>query len=47
MVVHDFYILGTCGGLSEADPELPVNPNAVLALSVILQGLEAIPGRHP
>lgn len=47
MVVDDLYIRGCAGGLAEADPELIVYPDAVLARSVAAQGLEPIPGRDP
>jgi hypothetical protein len=47
VVIDDLYIRGPPGRPAEADPELIVYPDAVLAGSVAAQGLETIPGRNP
>src|SRR4051812_23936000 len=47
MVVHDFDVVRLVLGPDEADPVLVVDPNAVLALSIAGEGLEAFAGRDP
>jgi len=44
MVVHDFYVGRLVLGPDEADPVLVVDPNAVLALAIAREGLEAVAG---
>jgi len=47
MVVDDFDIVRFVLGPDEADPVLVVDPNAVLALAIAREGLEAVAGRDP
>jgi hypothetical protein len=47
MIVHDFYVGRLVLGPDEADPVLVVDPNAVLALAIAREGLEAVAGRDP
>ena len=46
MVVNDFDIFRTNLGPAEANPELLVNSNAVLALAITMQWLQHIAGRY-
>jgi hypothetical protein len=45
MVVHYFNVIGIVIMPDEANPELIVNPDAVLSRPVPLEGFQAIPGR--
>jgi hypothetical protein len=42
VIIHDFYIVGISALPAEADSPLVVDPNAVLALSITAEFLEAI-----
>lgn len=42
MVVHDFNISWAVVGPSEADAELIIDPDAVLAFAVALQGFQPV-----
>src|SRR3546814_5121700 len=47
VVVHDFYVFGVRAIPAKADPELVVDPDAVLALAIAPQGFQTIARRHP
>jgi hypothetical protein len=47
MVVHDLNLIGVIIPPKEANPELVVDPDAVLTRSVPLQGFQAIARRTP
>jgi hypothetical protein len=47
MIVHYFYVIGVVVMPDEANPELIVNPDAVLSRPVPLEGFQAITGRAP
>src|SRR6185436_10586547 len=47
MIIHDFNIVRLVLGPDEADPVLVVDPDAVLALAVAGESLQAITGRGP
>lgn len=46
MAVNNFNIFRTSLGPAEANPELPVDSNAVLTLAVTMQRLQHIAGRY-
>src|SRR5690606_40595033 len=46
VVVHDFYVFGVRAIPAKADAELIVDPDAVLALAIALQGFQPISRRH-
>ncbi len=46
MVVHDFYVLSTCNGPTEADPELIVYADAMLPGAIALEGFESVAWGH-
>jgi len=46
MVINNFDIFRTSLGPVEANPELPVDPNAVLTLAITMQRLQQIAGRY-
>tara|TARA_R110002012_G_scaffold223719_1_gene395676 strand:- start:571 stop:723 length:153 start_codon:yes stop_codon:yes gene_type:complete len=46
MVINNFDIFRTSLGPAEANPELPVDSNAVLTLAVTMQWLQHISGRY-
>jgi len=46
MVINNFDIFRTSLGPAEANPELPVDSNAVLTLAVTVQWLQHIAGRY-
>jgi hypothetical protein len=46
MVINNFYIFRASLGPAEANPELPVDSNAVLTLAVTMQWLQHISGRY-
>ena len=46
MVINNFNVLRTSLGPAEANPELPVDSNAVLTLAVTMQWLQHITGRY-
>jgi hypothetical protein len=45
MIIHDFDLLSAGIGPSETDPELVVDPDAVLSFPVAFKSFQAIPGR--
>jgi hypothetical protein len=47
MVVHYFHVMGMVIMPGEANPELIVNPDTILARSVSLEGFQAITGGAP
>jgi len=47
VVVHDLYIPGASFGPDEADPELVVDPNAMLAFPISPESLETVAWRNP
>jgi hypothetical protein len=47
MVINDFHVFGAAREPSEAEPPLPVDADAVLALPVAFQRLEAIARLNP
>ena len=46
MVINNFHIFRTGLGPAEANPELPIDSNAVLTLAVTMQRLQHIAGRY-
>ncbi|KPQ28303.1 MAG: hypothetical protein HLUCCX14_10915 [Marinobacter excellens HL-55] len=46
MVIDNFDIFRTSLGPAEANPELPVDSNAVLTLAITMQRLQHIAGRY-
>ena len=46
MVINNFDLFRTGSGPAEANPELPVDSNAVLTLPVTMQRLQHIAGRY-
>jgi hypothetical protein len=46
MVINNFYIFRASLGPAKANPELPVDSNAVLTLAVTMQWLQHISGRY-
>jgi len=46
MVINNFDIFRTSLGPTEANPELPVDSNAVLTLAITMQRLQHIAGRY-
>jgi hypothetical protein len=46
MVINNFDIFRTGITPAEANPELPVDPNAVLTLAIAMQWLQHITGRY-
>lgn len=44
MIVNDFHILWSIGCPTEANPELIVDSNAVLAFAIALERFQAVPG---
>ena len=46
MVINNFDVFRTSLGPSEANPELPVDSDAVLTLAITRQWLQHIPGRY-
>src|SRR5690606_2071481 len=46
VVVHDFYVFGVRAIPAKADAELIVDPDAVLALAIALQGFQPVSWRH-
>lgn len=46
MVINNFDVFRASLGPTEANPELPVDSNAVLALAVTMQWLQHISGRY-
>src|SRR5688500_1310308 len=46
VIVHDLHVVGTAGAPDEADPELVVDTDAVLAGALPSQGSEPVPRWH-
>ena len=46
MIVHDFDVISAGIGPSETQPELIVDPDAVLSLSITFEPLQMIPRRN-
>lgn len=46
MIIHDFYILGACTGPAKAEPELVVDPNAVLSGAVASERFKSVARRN-
>jgi len=47
MIINDFNILGTCACPTKAEPELVIDPNAVLTDPVAFQYFESVARRNP
>lgn len=47
MIINDFDVLNAGIGPSETQPELFIDPDAVLPFSIAFEGFQTIPGRNP
>ena len=47
MIIDNLYVISVAGAPPEADTPLIVDPDAVLAGSIALQGFEPVSWRHP
>jgi hypothetical protein len=46
MIIDDFDVLGAGTGPSGTHPELIIDPDAVLSLSIAFEGFQTVPGRN-